>query len=295
MAAGPALAGVLIDGFGWSLPMVFWLSAALSIGTALLVTFGSREVRPSVVPEGRVLTLAFGGLLLRATWLQGVRAESLARLGQTQHRESVALPASRGTIFDRTGVELGLGERLATGQPSDALAAAATVVAIADEVAAAAKVRQDRELGELEEAFGTGRGTGALRKRLETRHRRELRRARFDAIREALADLLGAYRDLALLTGGAVPANGSRAPLVHPDKEGTFARLAQGMDATPRFYFAHSYYVACDEPEDVLATARYGEEFACAIGRGNIAGVQFHPEKSHRFGMAVLKNFAERF
>ena len=57
-----------------------------------------------------VLTFAFGGLLLRATWLQGVRAESLARLGQTQHRESVALPASRGTIYDRAGVELGLGE-----------------------------------------------------------------------------------------------------------------------------------------------------------------------------------------
>jgi len=62
MATGPALAGVLIDGFGWSLPMVFWLSSGLSIGTALLVTFGSREVRPSVVPEGRVLTLAFGAL-----------------------------------------------------------------------------------------------------------------------------------------------------------------------------------------------------------------------------------------
>jgi MFS family permease len=61
-AAGPALAGILIDGFGWSLPAVFWLSAALSIGTALLVTFGSREVRPSVVPEGRVLTLAFGAV-----------------------------------------------------------------------------------------------------------------------------------------------------------------------------------------------------------------------------------------
>jgi cell division protein FtsI (penicillin-binding protein 3) len=61
-----------------------------------------------------VLTLAFGGLLLRATWLQGVRAESLARLGQTQHRESVTLPASRGTLFDRTGVELGLGEQATT-------------------------------------------------------------------------------------------------------------------------------------------------------------------------------------
>ena len=62
MALGPTLAGLLIDGLGWSLPGVFWLSAALSVGTALLVTFGSREVRPSVVPEGRVLTLAFGAL-----------------------------------------------------------------------------------------------------------------------------------------------------------------------------------------------------------------------------------------
>ena len=62
MAAGPALAGLLIDGLGWSLPAVFWLSAVLSIGTALLVAFGSREVRPSVVPVGRIVTLAFGAL-----------------------------------------------------------------------------------------------------------------------------------------------------------------------------------------------------------------------------------------
>lgn len=62
MALGPTLAGVLIDGLGWSLPMVFWTSAGLSVGTALLVTFGSREVRPEVVPQGRVLTLAFGAV-----------------------------------------------------------------------------------------------------------------------------------------------------------------------------------------------------------------------------------------
>jgi len=147
----------------------------------------------------------------------------------------------RSTVLDLT-------ERLASGQPSDALAAAATVVAIADEVAAAARVRQERELAELEEAFGTGRGTGALRKRLETRHRRELRRARFDAIRDSLADLLGAYRDLALLapappgtTGApgatlAAPAGSGgaaadgEAPLVHPDKAGTFTRLAASID-----------------------------------------------------------------
>jgi len=61
-AVGPTLAGILIDGLGWSISGVFGVSAALSVGTALLVTFGSREIRPEVVPEGRVLTLAFGAI-----------------------------------------------------------------------------------------------------------------------------------------------------------------------------------------------------------------------------------------
>jgi cell division protein FtsI/penicillin-binding protein 2 len=60
------------------------------------------------------LTVAFGALFLRATWLQGVRAESLSRLGRTQHREGVTIPAGRGTIFDRSGVELALGESATT-------------------------------------------------------------------------------------------------------------------------------------------------------------------------------------
>ncbi|HYL40288.1 MAG TPA: MFS transporter, partial [Candidatus Binatus sp.] len=61
-ALGPVLAGVLIDGAGWTIPMVFALSAAMSVGTALLVGFGTHEVRPEVIPEGRVLTLAFGAI-----------------------------------------------------------------------------------------------------------------------------------------------------------------------------------------------------------------------------------------
>ncbi|MDX6408652.1 MAG: hypothetical protein QOE13_1723 [Gaiellaceae bacterium] len=60
------------------------------------------------------LALAFGGLLLRATWLQAVRAESLSSMGRTQHRESVTIPAGRGTLFDRSGLELGLGESATT-------------------------------------------------------------------------------------------------------------------------------------------------------------------------------------
>lgn len=59
-----------------------------------------------------------------------------------------------------------------------------------------------------------------------------------------------------------------------------------------RFYFVHGYYVSCADPDDVIATARYGHDFACAINRENVYGVQFHPEKSHRFGMALLESFA---
>jgi MFS transporter, DHA1 family, multidrug resistance protein len=61
-AVGPILAGVLIDQAGWSISGVFALSAVLSVGTAALVGFGSREVRPAVVPQGRLLNLAFGAL-----------------------------------------------------------------------------------------------------------------------------------------------------------------------------------------------------------------------------------------
>jgi cell division protein FtsI (penicillin-binding protein 3) len=57
------------------------------------------------------LALAFAGLLLRATWLQSVRAESLSSLGRTQHRETIVIPAGRGTIFDRSGLEVAIGER----------------------------------------------------------------------------------------------------------------------------------------------------------------------------------------
>lgn len=60
-----------------------------------------------------------------------------------------------------------------------------------------------------------------------------------------------------------------------------------------RFYFVHGFYVECARPQDVMATATYGLEFACAVRRDNIFGVQFHPEKSHRFGMRLLENFVK--
>ncbi len=60
-----------------------------------------------------------------------------------------------------------------------------------------------------------------------------------------------------------------------------------------RFYFVHSYHVVCKNKEDVLAKVQYGGDVVAALSRGNIFGVQFHPEKSHRFGMEVIKNFLE--
>jgi MFS family permease len=61
-AVGPVLGGYLVDGLGLNLSAMFWVSAGLSIATGALVWFGSREVRPEVIPEGRVLPLAFGAL-----------------------------------------------------------------------------------------------------------------------------------------------------------------------------------------------------------------------------------------
>jgi imidazole glycerol-phosphate synthase subunit HisH len=66
--------------------------------------------------------------------------------------------------------------------------------------------------------------------------------------------------------------------------------IPQGGDEQ-RFYFTHSYHPVCGSAADVVATADYGYPFAAAFGHGNVYGVQFHPEKSHRFGMALIRNF----
>ncbi|RTZ42378.1 hypothetical protein EKL30_11700 [Candidimonas sp. SYP-B2681] len=60
-----------------------------------------------------------------------------------------------------------------------------------------------------------------------------------------------------------------------------------------RFYFVHSYFVACDDPEDAIALAHYGNAFVSGFQRKRLFGVQFHPEKSHRFGMELMRNFVE--
>jgi DNA polymerase III subunit delta' len=189
---------------------------------ALLATIPSRArmlsfatLPPATVTDA--LTADLGVTPEQATWAAKASHGRLARARALLDDEPTRL---------RRASTLDLVERLAGGLASDALTAATVIVDLADEVVAARRAQQAKELVELEEAFGTGRGTGTIRKRLETRHRRELRRLRFDAIRDAVADLLAAYRDVALLGAGGPPDR-----LIHADRAATFERLAAGVDA----------------------------------------------------------------
>ncbi len=69
--------------------------------------------------------------------------------------------------------------------------------------------------------------------------------------------------------------------------------LVRNLGEKPRFYFVHSYYATCTNPEDVLLTCDYGHSFAAAVHHKNIYGTQFHPEKSHSFGMRLFENFVK--
>jgi glutamine amidotransferase len=71
------------------------------------------------------------------------------------------------------------------------------------------------------------------------------------------------------------------------------SRLLDNMYSDPRFYFVHSYFFKANNPEDILTSTTYEKEFTSAVEKGNILGVQFHPEKSHKFGMKLLKNFID--
>lgn len=71
------------------------------------------------------------------------------------------------------------------------------------------------------------------------------------------------------------------------------SKLLNNLEQDARFYYLHSYYIHCSQQEDIIANSYYGIGFTCAIGFENIFGVQFHPEKSHQWGIQLLKNFAE--
>ena len=77
---------------------------------------------------------------------------------------------------------------------------------------------------------------------------------------------------------------------VKPVKENN---ILKGLENDAKFYFLHSYYFHCNDQQDTIAVTDYGIEFSCAVNKNNIYGVQFHPEKSHQYGIRLLNNFAE--
>jgi DNA polymerase III subunit delta' len=230
-------------------------------GVVFVLVARSADALVGTIPS-RARTLAFASL--PAATMAAALAEELAI---TPEQAAWAAAASHGRLAKarsllsdeavrlRRAAALDLAEQLAAGRSSGALDAATTVLGLADEVMAAARQRQASELAEFEETYGKGRGSGTLRRRIETRHRRELRRVRFDAIREAVSDLLGVYRDMAALRaaspegavaagesprgagtppGGVASAEGpgpaAGVPLAHPDRAATTARLAATVD-----------------------------------------------------------------
>lgn len=69
------------------------------------------------------------------------------------------------------------------------------------------------------------------------------------------------------------------------------SKLTEGLEGEARFYFVHTYHMQPKNENDVLTKSNYGYEFVSAVEKDNIFGVQFHPEKSHKFGMRLLQNF----
>lgn len=67
--------------------------------------------------------------------------------------------------------------------------------------------------------------------------------------------------------------------------------LIAGLGEDARFYFVHSFFFECEDPANILLRSSYGGAFTSGVQRGNVMGVQFHPEKSHRYGMQLIKNF----
>lgn len=80
--------------------------------------------------------------------------------------------------------------------------------------------------------------------------------------------------------------------LARPVRE---SKLFEQMPDESRFYFVHSYYIHSNDDSEVLAVSKYGLPFHSALGKNNIVGVQFHPEKSHKFGKLIYKNFVDLY
>jgi glutamine amidotransferase len=106
---------------------------------------------------------------------------------------------------------------------------------------------------------------------------------------------MGDHEGIGLLPGAVLrfPANGPKVPHIgwnQLEHDGS-SPLLKGVPAGAYAYFVHSYYVATTQRSLVLASACYGIDFPAVVGRGNVFGAQFHPEKSHHSGLTLLKNF----
>lgn len=73
------------------------------------------------------------------------------------------------------------------------------------------------------------------------------------------------------------------------------SKLFTDMQIDPRFYYVHSYHIRCTNEEDILCTSHHGYNFTAGVEHENVLGVQFHPEKSHKFGMKILQNFINHY
>lgn len=116
------------------------------------------------------------------------------------------------------------------------------------------------------------------------------------------SDEMGSHQGLGLLPGRVTrfPEGGLKIPhmgwnqLHPPGQAAAFdAPLLAGIPSGGYAYFVHSYYVEPADDADVLARTDYGDLFASVVGRGNVYGVQFHPEKSQDVGLRILQNFVE--
>jgi glutamine amidotransferase len=158
-------------------------------------------------------------------------------------------------------------------------------------------------------------GVGAFDKAMSTLRARGLVAPLEEALHERSATVLGVCLGMQLLARGSeeggeaglgwidadvrriTVAPGSRLKVPHIGWMDVRAprpsALFDPTDPVERFYFDHGYHLVCDRPEDVAAVFDYGDELCCAVDHGQVLGVQFHPEKSHRFGMRLLQAFAD--
>lgn len=154
-------------------------------------------------------------------------------------------------------------------------------------------------------------GVGAAGKAMETIKAREIDRAIYDVIAQRkpfLGICMGAQiilgrseeNDTACL--GIIPGSVKRFPdgdlkIPHMGWNNiSFVRkhpVFEGLDEKAQFYFVHSYYLAPEQDGDIVATTDYGISFASVIGHDTVVATQFHPEKSGRHGLQILKNFCD--